>query len=153
MWSSMKKKFLFKIIFIPYALLDIFSDKIFPLLVSPTTHSLIPSQTHATLISIVLPTSTQVWQPSSHLQDYHCSSITIKPSFATCHPLSHVLSYHQLSPSYQLFVDVLSSSSKPITYSQTTLFQSGEKLWLWSCKLLRVMVLGHWLIFLLVNML
>lgn len=54
----------------------------------------------------------------THLSDYHCYATSSFPLSSTTHPLSSVHSAHKHSPSYQVYVNNISSVIKPRTFSQ-----------------------------------
>ena len=82
-----------------------FHSSIMPPPLDNSTSSFIPHKTHKT---------------PSYLQDYHCYSNSFFFS-STFHPLSKVLIYEKLFPSYYAFVHVVSSHVEPTTYSQAIL--------------------------------
>ena len=100
--------------------LDMFSQQVLnlPIPSVPSTSSSVPTVSTPSHI----PSSTRIHHSPSYLQDYHSSSFTVQPPLTTHHPLSQVLSYHRLSSTHKNFVNTLSSSFEPTTYSHATAF-------------------------------
>lgn len=64
-------------------------------------------------------TSNRIRKSPSYLQDYHCNHITTHQSSRSVkYPLSSVLSYSNLSPSYTHFILSILSHIEPKTYSK-----------------------------------
>ena len=103
----------------------------FPTSTLPNTHQS-PSPLSDSLNHVSLPSSlparksTQVTKPPSYLCDYHfhlaVSTDSCSPTSTHAHPLSQVLSYHFLSPTYRNFIIQISSSFEPQFYHQAVKF-------------------------------
>ena len=97
----------------------LFSDRVPPALVSSSSPKISISSTSPSQLTDSTSSRTRIHYPPYYLQDYHCYS-TIVESSSTSHPLSQVLSYHNLFSTHSTFIYALSSHIEPTSYSQVT---------------------------------